>query len=280
MRRALLPPGHEDIAMSLSGLAFLRGRQGRPRESAELYREALTMRLARLGERHPEVARGRQNLAAALSAAGSLDEAAGELTRALAGFRAVYGERHPSVATTLNNAGMLEMRRGRNREAVEYFRESYDMRLERLGAGHPSTLTVQNNLAAGFARLGQLGEAERLMRDVLVHGAAPGSGMTTDSRANTMTNLAFILMQQGRLKESEATVRGAMTLAGERPGVSLQAAMLGTLGRILAAQRRYDEAVAPLQRAFEIRREMLGPDHPDTRRLREALEEARASASR
>ena len=57
-RRALLPAGHEDTATSLSTLAYVRGRQGRPREAVELCREALAMRIARPRRTPPEVARG------------------------------------------------------------------------------------------------------------------------------------------------------------------------------------------------------------------------------
>ena len=56
-RRTLLDPGHEDVATSLSGWPS-GGRQGRTRESADWYREALALQVARLGEQHPEVARG------------------------------------------------------------------------------------------------------------------------------------------------------------------------------------------------------------------------------
>ena len=69
--RELLPPDHEDLVASLSTLAFVRSRHGRPREAVDLYREALGIAVKRLGDRHPEVARTRQNLATVLSDAGS-----------------------------------------------------------------------------------------------------------------------------------------------------------------------------------------------------------------
>lgn len=154
------------------------------------------------------------------------------------------------------------------------------MRLELLGAGHPSTLASLANLASSLSRVGRLTEAERSLRDVLAHAADAGSGVTAVSRARTMTNLAHVLMLQGKLREAEATVRRAMTVAGERPGPSLEASMLGTLGRILMEGRRYGDAVEPLRRAVEIRQELVGPDHPDTRRTQQLLDEALASGSR
>ncbi|HEY8551198.1 MAG TPA: tetratricopeptide repeat protein [Vicinamibacterales bacterium] len=274
MRRALLLPGHAELATSLAGLAFVRSRQGRPQEAADLHREALHIRLARLGERHPEVARARQNLAAALSAAGTYDEAAHELTRAIDGFRAVYGEQHPSIATALNNLGHLEFRRHRDAEAVRHFRAAYDMRKALLGPDHPSTLLAQSNLAAGLSRVGELGDAERLLRDVLARSQR--SSETGLPPVQTMTNLAHVLMQRRKLAEAEAAARRALALLGERPEPMPEASALAMLGRVLMVRGRLREAEAPLRRALGIRSARLGAAHPDTVRIQEFLDELAA----
>ena len=278
--RALLPPGHEDTATSLSTLAYVRGLQGRPREAVDLYREALAMRIARLGERHPDVARGRQDLATALSRVGDYAESVREMTQALEVYRAVYGERHPSIATTLNNLGAVESNRNRFAEAVTYATAAFEMRRELLGPQHPSTLVTQANLANYLDSLGRLAESEAMMRDVLKQSAGQPAQAMSLSQPQLRADLASTLRHRGKLTEAEATIREALALVTADVSPFTEASILTVLGMVLIDQRRDAEAADALQRALDIRAVRLKPDHPDVVVTRDELDAVKQRLSR
>jgi tetratricopeptide (TPR) repeat protein len=250
----------------------VRSRQGRTDEPVGLYREALTIRLARLGQRHPEVARARQNLATALLRLANYDEAARELTRAIEGFRAAYGERHPSLATALNSLGVVDSSRKRHAEAVGHAKAAMEMRRELLGPRHPSTLVAQTNLATYLNDMGRLAESEAVFRDVIAQSAALPPQTMGLSRPQLKANLANTLRKRGKLTEAEATVRDGLTLVTKEVSPFTEASLLAVLGMVLIDQKRDAEAAVALQRALDIRSQRLKPDHPDVVVTRKELE--------
>jgi hypothetical protein len=59
-----------------------------------------------------------------------------------------------------------------------------------------------------------------------------------------------------------------------------EASVRATLGKILHARARRDEAAAMLQRALDIRRERLGDGHPDVVRTQADLDAVRPARRR
>jgi tetratricopeptide (TPR) repeat protein len=241
-----------------------------------LYREALALQVARLGEHHPEVARGRLNLAAALTSLGSFDDAEAELNRALEVYRGAYGEGHPSIATTLSYLGRVESRRGRIPEAEKFIRAALEMRRELLGPDHPSTRLSESNLAGLLAR-GRPEVGEARLRGLLAQPAQKYNVGMGSSRPLMLRTLAHSLLIQGKLTEAEAAAREALDLAIRQPrGNPLEeASVKATLARVLMARGQNAEAVDLLESVLAVRRERLNADDPDLLSARDDLEEAR-----
>ena len=186
--------GHRDEPVD-AGVRARASRDVRARP-VDLYREALTMRIARLGERHPDVARARQNLATALYRVADYDESARELTQALEvvsrGLRRAPSQhrhhaeqpRHGRVEPqTVCRGGPL--RHGRIRDAARTVRTAASV-----------TLVAQANLANYLGDMGRLAESEAMLRDVLAQSAGQPKLTMSLSQPQLKANLAGMLRRQ------------------------------------------------------------------------------------
>jgi CHAT domain-containing protein/tetratricopeptide (TPR) repeat protein len=89
-----------------------------------LYRQALEVRRAALGEAHPDYAASLNNLAALYHAKGDYAAAEPLYRQALEVRRAALGEAHPDYAASLNNLAKLYAAAGREDEALRLMREA------------------------------------------------------------------------------------------------------------------------------------------------------------
>jgi tetratricopeptide (TPR) repeat protein len=102
----------------------------------------------------------------------------------------------------------------------------------------------------------------------------PG-GEPLPNYAGALNNLARLLQDNDRLEEAEATYRKALEViesgSGQmRPdGVAI---CLNNLARLLRDTGRSKEAEVMYRRALKIFEEILGPEHPRTKDVRENLE--------
>ena len=87
----------------------------------ELFRAALALQTAALGEHDRNVAQTHNSLGAGLLKAGDVDGATKELEKALEIFDKVLGKDHPDNAFPLANLGAVAQARGRLDEATPYF---------------------------------------------------------------------------------------------------------------------------------------------------------------
>ncbi len=119
--------------------------------------------------------------------------------------------------------------------------------------------------AAGtiYAGLGLYDRAQAVLRDAVTARAAAGAADSLES-ARTMWRLADALRDRERYADAEPLARTAhdMTARMLGPRNQLTAQTLVTLGMIVHAQGRHDEAAPMFQQATAVFRETLGRDHP------------------
>jgi len=132
------------------------------------------------------------------------------------------------------------------------------------GAPSPVTLDRADVLAdLGFNQfqLGRLEDAERYGRDALA--ALPPEDALR--RAPVLTNLGIVHILTSRYAEAEVLL-GQAIVAHESgaPGSAAHATTLNALGTLLSRQGRHPEALAMLQSATAMRRELFGELHPAT----------------
>ena len=133
------------LSIALNEHALTVTAQGRYPEAEGLFRQALEIDRATIGEAHPAYANHLNNLAGVVQAQGRYPEAEGLYRQALEIDRATIGEGHPSYATHLNNLAAAVEVQGRYPEAEGLSAEAMGILRKTLGDGHPTTRTGAAN---------------------------------------------------------------------------------------------------------------------------------------
>ena len=125
-----------------------------------------------------------------------------------------------------------------------------------------ASILALRNLGLAFRELGDYAHAEKSLRE-----AVEAAGRLTDKDVllGSLTDLATVIYDQGRLKEAEF-VQNEAHAAAEGLGGAETAAVARfwhALGRLNHVRADYPAAEGALLRALEIRRKVLPPDHPD-----------------
>jgi tetratricopeptide (TPR) repeat protein len=208
---------------------------GQDDSAATCYRRAIAI--------DPAYADARVNLAAIMLTRGQLADALEHLTNAL--------EASPQHPQALETMGLAMAMSGRFADAVSYYR--------RATAANPKSAAAWQGLGNALLTLRRADEAvEAYQRSIELRPAAPA-----------YHNLALALAEAGRLQEAEAASRRAIQLQPDDANAHL------TLGNILLAQGKREEAAAQYAEALRLRPDLdaacarlrqLGvsdvPDHP------------------
>ncbi len=153
----------EEAQARVVDAAFFLGqslyKEGRYQESADAYKEALTLR-----QNDSEIL---NNLGLSLHLAGRYAEAEPLYKQALEIYKKALGPEHPHVATSINNLAGLYRAQGRYEEAEPLFKQALEMRKKALGPEHPDVARSINNLAELYRAQGRYEEAEPLHKQAL-----------------------------------------------------------------------------------------------------------------
>ena len=110
---------------------------GRAAEAEVLFREALTIGRATIGELHPDFAACLSNLANTVSIQGRYDEVEALYQEALEIARTTIGEMHPDFAAYLSSLARAVQGQGRLDEAELLYRRALQIGKVALGEAHP-----------------------------------------------------------------------------------------------------------------------------------------------
>ncbi len=201
------------------------------------------------------------NLAKTLTALGTTLDASGAPDEALAVYRealAIYerrvGPEHPNVAIVLNNVAIVHRHAGRLNEAEKALERSLAIRERALRPGHPLIAQSRTNLGNVLERAGQVDEAIAHYEAALAT-YRESFGEDDMRYADALYNLGVVHQTSGRLERALEYYRDALarTEAIRGPEDPELAFPLNGLGTALVEQRRYAEAIPPLERALELR---------------------------
>ncbi len=167
--------------------------EGKYRESAEAYQEALELR--------KDESATMNNLALSLKRAGKYIEAEPLYKRSLAIKEKALGADHPEVAVTLNNLAGLYEAQGKYIEAEPLYKRSLAMKEKALGADHPSVAVTLNNFAELYRKQGKYNEAEPLYKLAIVIYEKAFGGDHPDL-ATLLNNYALLLAKLNRNEEA------------------------------------------------------------------------------
>ena len=122
---------------------------GRYDEAEPLYRQAIEIGKATIGDVHPDYATHINNLAILLEAMGRYEEAEPLYRQAIEIGKVTMGEAHPDHAQHLNNLGVFLVGRGRFDEVPDLCHDAVRISRASLGNDHPD---VRARYAQNFAR--------------------------------------------------------------------------------------------------------------------------------
>ncbi len=195
---------------------------------------------------------------------GQLDEALRLLEESLRLRRASPAMDEASIAGSLNNLGLVLIHLGQVSEGITRVRQALEIHT-RLG-DQLAILHDLTNLATGLEKSGQYPEAEGVYRRVLKRKRALGKD--DEELANSLNNLANVLIRRGKLKEAEPLLRQALQiyrkhLGAESPRV---ATVLVNLAVLLDAREDSRAAIGLVRQALAIRRQHVPESHPNIAR--------------
>jgi tetratricopeptide (TPR) repeat protein len=166
---------------------------------------------------------------------------------ALALSREVLGDEHPTTLAVIINLGTLYFEANRIDEALAMREEGMSLSRKIRGAEHPETLAAMQNLAISRSQAGHLDEGIAMMEQVLTIRRRTLGPKHPDT-GHAATKLGYLYDQAGAGKNEN----GGKTIAAWLEAVQIHpsnADMQYHLGKLLMAQDRPAEALAPLEAA-------------------------------
>ena len=264
MKERLLGPDHPSVAVSLGGLAQLRGRRGALEEARDLHARAGSIYRTSLGPDHPDLAGSLGGEAVYLGRLGRTAEADSLYREALEIQRRTLGADHLLVATTLNNLAVLRYQTGQWADAASAQQEVVDTWVRTLGREHTTTGTGFSNLGAMLLAAGELDAAEGALQEALAIQRAvlpdPAQGIGV-----VLRNLGDLERARGRHREAIPHYAAALEqFAGLPPdhwrrGDALLGAGISRMELGLSA-----EALVDLEEALRLRSGAFGDLDPRT----------------
>jgi tetratricopeptide (TPR) repeat protein len=203
-------------------------------DAAEPYaREAITLRVAGLGEGHADVAFARSTLGDLQQQRGRYAEAESLFTRALAGRRATLGARHPAVASSLQDLARLAYVRGDTATGL-----ALHLRSAETWAGAGLQRAAVNDLtyaADGAVVLGRLALADSLAGVVLTYDAAAARPTAV---ARALEVRGRVAAARGDSGAAEAAWHSAYARLGGLPAGDVGRERARIAGRLIALYER------------------------------------------
>jgi tetratricopeptide (TPR) repeat protein len=272
-QRRVLGESHPDTISTLNGLGLAIKAQGRGRyaEAEEIYRRALDLHRATVGDDNSETLSNLVNLASLFHDLGRLDEAEPLYRQALAAQERTLGPDNTETLLTASNVAMLLLDRssaGGPRAAADIadaeagMRHVLDAYTRILGPDHNTTLVAANNLAKLLQDKKRYDEAEPLMRTVL---QTRRRTLGPDHRDTLLSlgNLSSLLGYMNRDEECLALVQEALAARRRVLGDNTldTAVSMNNLAMQLRKMKRPEEAEPLLREAVAVTATVLPAGH-------------------
>ncbi len=195
----------------------------------------------------------------------ALEEAERVWRAALSLQRKRFAENSLEVANARVQVALVLARQGDSEAARDIFEEALPILQRHAAAAPRSFVLALSNLGAILFSVGELGEAERLVRDAFLRQTEL-LGPTHPDTVTSENNLGIILQEQGKLDQAEKLLRKGLRVKVEvfdqdHPDVAVA---YQNLGRLLAERGKHEEARTHLLAALELKSRLYGRQHQKT----------------
>ena len=252
------------LARALEAAGDLQGSRSIIEETLETYKRVC-------GPEDPDSLRAMTLVGKLCYETGEMDRAATVMAEVLATMRSVHGDRHPDTLQAMNNLAATLREKGDLDDARALAEESLAGDREILGPRNLDTIAAMDTLACILRDLGDL-EGARTLGEELVPIAIEGLGPDHVETIAEMTNLSDTLRALGETQRARELAEEALTNCAELGSghpvtlttkISL-ALTLHACGDTSAARRLAGDALS-------VHREIFGPEHNRTVKVRAAL---------
>ena len=265
-RREVLGAAHEETASSLNHLGEVLTLRADFAEAEQRLTEALQIRRTLFGSESKPVADTLLVYTDLLRAKGDNAGAEKSIREALAVQRKLYGAKaNPEVARSLETLGLNHFDRGEYDASVEKLREAAAMqKAVHKGRPHPAYAQAIDNLASVLIEIGEMQEAEPLVR-LALEMKRRLYGEEHPETSASLNNLAYVLESQGRFDEAEASYRDSLSINRKLLGKNHPSVAVTLLNIAFVDFARGDvrSAITTARESLDMSRATLGPEHPD-----------------
>lgn len=183
--------------------------------------------------------------------------------KALDSWRAFNSEDDPELADHLNNLANIQLDMGLRTEAEDNFRQTLEMR-RRLGQEPRLIALAMKNLGVALMRQGKDDEAEPFLREALAIYQGLGEDGNDLEAVHSLHSLGILYRNRGEYQRAEPLLREVLkrwnASGSSQPTQVAQA--LASLGQVLYAQGKLQEAREVYERGLALRRRLLPEGHP------------------
>lgn len=258
-----LDPGNRAVAHCLHGFAAMLVAAGRYEEAEPLLDEALDIQQTVLGKDHIEVARTLTDLCEIYCYHGEFEKAEPLYREQVRILSRAFPDGHKDLAIAMSDLATVVAARDGFSDAEQLHREAVAIEAKTSSSGeHALTL---NNYGVFLFEQGRYQEALPLCREVF-RSWQGDSDDPNQGKGYACQNLADVLFQIGEFDEAEELYQRAATtwrmLFGSKHP-KLANALVG-LARLHTLRDDLAGALSIVNQALDVRRDRLGPDHPET----------------
>jgi len=181
--------------------------------------------------------------------------------------------RHPILrARAYNDLGLALRRLGETAPALSAYQQAYELQLATLGAAHPEVAISRHNIGVTYKQDGRANQAREqpkqaaknfeMAREQFEHALKTLENLpfTHPAEATVLGSLADTYDRLGQVDLAAATYQKAVErsqkIYGHERGEVVEAAL--NLGRFLAKNKRYEQAIEPLEHVLSMARAGTG----------------------
>jgi non-specific serine/threonine protein kinase/serine/threonine-protein kinase len=234
-------------------------------QAEALFRHALEIRRASLGDKNKDTLQSIYSLAEVLTWTGSVTEAEKLCRESFEARKSVLGSEHRDTLTSMSWLAWILFIEGRYPEAEKLDRDTIEIARRVLGPRDNLTLSALSRLGIVLGEEGKYPEAEATLRQVLEDRRQRLGLENTDTLASA-NNLANLLANEGKNAEAEKLDRDTLPIYRRVFGTDNRKTLMVVENLAIAVknQGRYVEAEQLERDALEIERNKFGLDNRST----------------
>ncbi len=237
---------------------------------AELFaRKALDLDRTIFGGDALKLPTGMRNLSGILRKEGSYVEAEVFANKALTRFRTIDPQSSESVGA-LDSLATIYAEQGKYESAQPLAEDALAISERISGHVNFTTAALMNNLAYIYYCQDNYQKAKPLFEESLKIQQSL-CGKNSPATSSTINNLGLLYMAQKEYDKSESFLKRALALDATGPGVLEPASTMHNLGELYRDQGRVHEARRLFKSVLDVRRALLGENHPETLRVAKDL---------